>query len=303
MRLKLFSDNTNLRRKLFSDDREDEAKTTLIKVICQDCGHSFLTGSTTSSLICPKCGGDRVNVVNKAHHAEYEMNIIPDTDPFEERRRLFLDKEEAEKEFQKSFAEPSDSFELNLKRYTGKSMDNETSLKLFGIPSDELVERGFAETLDEDKIRISDNAYLQSKLFSKLIISVTKVLDLDPKVTMCGNLEDPLEKKLEAIDDIEGRGGLTPKGIILIRRAHNIIPATEITKELPDGDHEDEINSWTDDSGILNDLKLEFGGSEQDLPFFKRTLKERYPDAPTSLIDLLTNRGAIKLDGARVRIL
>lgn len=289
MRRKLFSEDYTVRRKLFSE--EPELKT----IKCKDCGNEIQTKSTTSHFYCSKCGGRRFDVVDAKEHAPYQVNKIKEVDPLEKnRRKLFLTKEEEEDEFQRSFSQPDDLCELNLKRYSGETVRASESERLFGLTADEMIERGFADTEDNNKITVSENAFLQSRLFSKIVVSVTKILDLDPKITCCHNtLGNDLDHKADVIDDIESKGGLNPKGIILIKKAHGIDPEH----------HEESNDSWAEDSGILNDLRLEFGGSSQDLPEFKKTLDERYPDAPTSLLDLLRDRGVIKLDGKRVHVL
>lgn len=302
-RLKLFSANP-VRRKLFSDDEG----LTLRPVVCEDCGFELQTAQSASSILCPKCGGTRFNIKWETDHEPYKKEVITERNPLSEdrildknRRSLFLNKEEEEDEFQRSFSEPDNEYERNLGLYSGKRIDASYSEKLFGISADEMEERGFGE-VEGKELKISPNAYLQSRLFSKLIVSVTKVMDLDPTITCCGSeLGGPsLEDKERIIDSLADRGSISPKGIIIIKKAHGIVPISQQDSDIMKGDCDD----WCKDSGILNDLKVEFGGSSQELPIFKKTIDERYPDAPSNILDLLKRHGIISLSGSnKVNIL
>lgn len=302
-RRKLFSNGYEVRRKLFSDDSVERGEVDLKTVICNDCGYRLETSASTSHLLCPKCGGTRFNIDYEFDHEPYEINEIKEVDPLEKSRMsLFKDKDGEEMEFQSNFSNPGNKFEERLKEFSGKAVDSDDCERLFGVPAEEMVEKGFAD-VEGDRVNISDTAFLESRLFSKLIVSITKIFDLEPKITCpteCGLLDNPLDRKAEIIDNLEHGNHLCPKGIIMIRRAHGIIPVShepECIEEHSDND------SWTRDSGILNDLKLEFGGSSHDLPEFKRTLTDRYPDAPMDLMDLLKNRGVIKVISGRVNVL
>jgi DNA-directed RNA polymerase subunit RPC12/RpoP len=300
-RLKLFSENP-VRRKLFSEE------VTLRTVVCEDCGFELKTAQSASSILCPKCGGTRFNIKWETEHEPYKKEVIKEENPLTEdrildknRRSLFLNEEDAEEEFQRSFSAPDNEYEKNLSVYSGKRVNADSSVKLFGIPADEMEERGFGR-VEGKELAISPNAYLQSRLFSKLIVSVTKVMDLDPKVTCCGTeLGGPsLEDKERIIESLSKNGSISPKGIIIIKKAHGIVPISQQDSDIVREDCDD----WCKDSGILNDLKLEFGGSSQELPTFESTLNERYPDAPSNILDLLKKHGVITLTGSnKVNIL
>lgn len=305
-RLKLFSANP-VRRKLFSEDEG----TVLRPVVCEDCGFELQTAQSASSILCPKCGGTRFNIKWETEHEPYKREVIADRNPLakdrlnvidKNRRSLFLSEEEAENEFQRSFSEPDNDYERNLGIYSGKRIDASYSEKLFGISADEMEERGFG-TVEGKELEISPNAYLQSRLFSKLIVSVTKIMDLDPKITCCGSElcgGPSLEDKERIIDALANKGSISPKGIIIIKKAHGIMPISQQDSDIMKGDCDD----WCKDSGILNDLKVEFGGSSQELPVFKKTIDERYPDAPGNILDLLKKHGIISLTGSnKVNIL
>ena len=243
-RIKLFS-NPTPRIKLFSEDKK---KT----VACSDCGYRFKTFAHTTNLLCPKCGGTR-------------FNIVPDT--------LGPENDE-EIEWQKEFSETSNEFEIKLREFSGHKLSGDKIQKEFGITAEEMNERGFSDILEDGMSKIHDDAFIQSRLFSSLVISVTKTLDLDPTV-VCGKPEDSIAR-LEEISD------LCPKSIMILKRAHGI-------SECPE--------SWATDSGILGDLKLEMGGTSRPLPEFKKIINERYPDAPEGILDFLERKGIIKPSG------
>ena len=283
-RRKLFS-STPVRRKLFSDNPPVKSRT----VICMDCGYVMTTNSSTAHLYCPKCGGKRFNVVK-------EMTEVADTQKKSENRRsLFEANVEAMRESgegsdeQKEFSEPSDELEEKLKTYSGKIISEEEVEKVFsdtGYKVEDLIEKGFARITDDDQVKICDSAFLQSKLFSKLIISVTKILDLDP-------VDGP---KKEFIDMLAEKKCMEPKSVMLIKKAHSISP---IIRESGFS----ETDEWIKDSGIQNDLHLEFGGSEMELSKFKEILSERYDDAPEDVIDKLSDNNIIKVQGDIVEVL
>ena len=80
----------------------------------------------------------------------------------------------------------------------------------------------------------------------------------------------------------------------MIKKAHGFDPLTSLNNN---------STTWAEDSGILNDLSAEFGGESLDYPMFKKTIEDRYPDAPSEILDILKNRGIIKIMGDRVNIL
>lgn len=283
-RRKLFSSTNVTRRKLFSE-------ATLKSVQCMDCGYVMETAASTTHLLCPKCGGDRFNVLTVPISPENvpEPVIIENKEKEElieekgfSRRSLFGD------EIQKEFSEPSNDFEKLLKEFSGKTLTSDEVEKKFSLTSDELIEKGFA-FVTEEGIKISDTAYFQSKLFSRLIVSVTKILDLDPAVSV-----EPKESVIESMP------GLSPKCVMLLRKAHNL-PPKEIVMSESSGD-ENNVEDWAKDSGICNDLRLEFGGSDMGIKEFTKLLDERYSDAPEGIIDHLISTGVINIQGNQVSI-
>lgn len=313
-RLKLFSENP-VRRKLFSSRKrklfsEEESEQVLKTVVCNDCGFELQTAQSASSILCPKCGGTRFNVKWGSNHEPYVREKIKEVNPLSEDRlnvldknriSLFLDGKAAEGEFQRSFSTPDNEYEKNLDIYSGKRINVNSSEKLFGIPASEMEEKGFGK-IEGNELAIPKNAYLQSRLFSKLIVSVTKIMDLDPKITCCAeDLGGPSQDvKEKIIESLANNGSISPKGIIIIKKAHGIMPISQQDSDIMKENNDD----WCKDSGILNDLKLEFGGSSQELPIFKKTIDERYPDAPSNILDLLKSHGIISVTGGnRVNII
>lgn len=294
-RIKMFSkvDNSVIRRKLFSDEGAQSTKV----VICGDCGFKMETTASTTDLLCPKCGGTRFNVEREFYTPAVDPEPIPkdqkinDNKVEEETNREKCEKVSRvgiysvlpgeEERFQKSFSETRDEFELNLKTYSGKEISSDKCKKIFGCP-DGLVEKGFAEIdAETGNVKILDTAFIQSRLFSKITIQVTKTLELDPSIVGM-----PIEEKPKLIEGLEDKIG--PKGVILIKKSHNF----PIEKEESD---------WTKDSGIVNDIPLEFGGQKKPMPEFKEIIDERYPDAPDHILDILKNKGIIKLvDGDNI---
>lgn len=145
---------------------------------------------------------------------------------------------------------------------------------------------------------------LTEKLFSRLKISITKSIEIDPI---------DMDKRESVIDSLAGHRGMGPRGIMLIKRAHGLAP---LTSNIPIHDYPelgDEVGlrtglfsegdiEWIEDSGIEGDIALEFGGSTFELGDFYNILKERYPDAPKNLIDQLKDRGVLTTVGNKVKI-
>lgn len=301
VRRKLFSSERNIsRRKLFSGLNEGgiTAVNALKKIQCRDCGYILETAATTMNMICPKCGArNRFNVLslapspaNTPEAVQVEKSKLRELGELENktfsRRSLF-----GNDQIQKEFSEPSNKFEKTLKEFSGKTINTKEVEKYFGISAEELVDKGFASVDDHDKVSIEKTAFLQSKLFSKLIVSVTKVLDLDNDV-----ISRPKE---DVIDMLSCKGSLSPKSIMLIKKAHSI---PMIEKEIGFSSTEDS-ESWIEDSGIIGDLRLEFGNSSMGVKEFTKLLEERYDDAPNNIIDLLINKGVIKIQGNQVDIM
>lgn len=194
--------------------------------------------------------------------------------------KLFSDTAE-EEAFQRTFSETNDELELKLKEYSGKTIGPDEFASVFGGLG--LEERGFAEKDNKGNYTISKGAFCESRMFSKIVISVTKTLELDPAI-MEG------QSKEEIIDGLEESGKLPPKAIILLKKAHQI-PA--------DKDNE----RYLHDSGISRDLPLEFGGRPMPKPEFEKIIRTRYEDAPTDIMEVLKNKGIVKIDGDNVEII
>lgn len=152
-----------------------------------------------------------------------------------------------------------------------------------------MLEKGFASVVDNDVV-ISPTVFEQERLFSKLIIQVTKVLDLDEDV-----VGGDREFKSDLIDRLDDRRMLPEKGIMILKKAHDITP-----RELHFS--EDCCSDWISDSSIIPDLKLEYANQSMGIKQFMDILRNRYPDAPEDIIDQLISRDVIFLDGSQVTI-
>lgn len=212
-------------------------------------------------------------------------------EPKQERRRLFsapearnikLFSDTAEEEaFQRTFSDTDDEIELKLKKYSGKTLSASDYASIFGGLN--LEERGFAEKTANGDYTISPSAFCESRMFSKITISVTKTLELDPAI-MEG------QPKEEIIEGLEESGKFPPKAIILLKKAHQI-PA------------EKDNERFLYDSGMSRDLSFEFGGRRMGKPEFMKIINERYEDAPTDIMEVLKNKGIVKVDGDNVEII
>lgn len=283
-RRKLFSENQEVksRRKLFSSDCPDCEETSKF-VICQDCGYRFETTASPTTLICPKCGGTRFNVELQIFSPDNVPERVEPVIEKEEnnRRKLFSTYAEDEALFQKEFSKTENEYEENLKLYSGKEISAKRYDELFG--DSDLIERGYAEK-EGETVKISGDAFLMDKLFSKMIISVTKEFELDPDIC-CGHCN-----KEDIINKLEEEGNIPTKGIMLLRKAHGI--STQ--------DHD---NNWLNDSGILTDLPIEFNDSSTDEPKFIKIIEERYPDAPDNILDLLKSKGIIESTDGKINVI
>lgn len=247
-RRKLFSDSAPVvRRKLFSKGEEptrrrDHSGETMI--LCSDCGHR-LDEKELGLGFCSKCGSTRQNVSN--------------------RRSLF------ENDFQKEFSKTNDPLELKLKEFSGKEISKDLYEKEFGDLCDieDLKEKGYASVSEDGGVKISDSAFLESRIFSKIIVSITKEYNLIPDIMMGGD-------KSSYIDSLNS----SPKCIAILKKVHGV----------NEGDHP----SWLEDSGIVNDLGVEFGGKELPGSKFREIIDERYPDAPEDIMDKLKSLGIIR---------
>lgn len=291
----LFSSNSlvNSRRKLFSDNQGGVTNQELKRVQCADCGHIMVVNGGGTNYSCPKCGAkNRFNVFTVTP----SPNNVPEAVQVDKEKLALVDKEFTrrslfEDKIQKEFSEPSNEYELKLKKYSGKVIKDGDVEKLFGVTSDKLIDDGVAKYYSDNELKINDSAYLQSKLFSKLIISVTKTLELDPSITISDKPKECL------LDELQERGNLNPKSIMIIKKAHGF---PLISKEFSSND---DVETWAKDSGIVSDLKLEYGNSGMTVKEFTNILNERYPDAPEHIIDYLISNGVVKIQGNQVDVM
>ena len=280
-RLKLFSAQYPSRLKLFSDEPHEEAEVVaeeiLHELICQDCGHVIQTAETPTHAVCPNCGGKRM-ILKLVEEAELmdEKDTDKDTpkDPVAEIERKSL------------FDSP---LENKLKEFSGQTMTTGEYEKTFSeaLDRESLEERGFAKVGEDGQVTIDSNAYIMQKTFSKLIISVTKTLELDPSI-MNGDI-----KREDIIEKLEER--LPEKGIIALKKAHGIPIEEEHT-------YSEDADTWLTDSSIIPDLELEYNNQSFGIEQFIKIIRDRYPDAPENILDLLVEKGAIQLDGTQVTI-
>lgn len=322
VRRKIFSD-VPVRRKIFSDNSVGKS------YCCGDCGFLVTTQGGTTNLICPRCGGNRFN------YAQPESVFQESGKEIKERRKIFCSQEinksgdngvapgqklgtmndfkclDCSTEFQSQEALPEgvrcphcggdrvvlidsvpaedDATDEFLKGAAGSVMNEEDVQKEFssrGITEsiDSLVNSGYAKRGENSEVMFSEDSYTQRKLFSKLVISVTKELHLDP-----------VDDKEAMIHRLVESGGMPDKSICLIRKAHNLPDQVSFS--------EDAGNEYLKDSGIENDLRLEYGGTTVPIKEFMAILEEQYDDAPDNLLDLLVSAGVIKIFGSQVEIL
>ncbi len=257
---KTFS-NIKKRRSLFSSLTEDSKIPEPSTFVCSDCDYVFQNqASIESGTRCPNCGGGRV----------------VKSDPCSCERG-------EEKEFSKI-----DEF---LREYSGQTVETSEVEKIFserGINED-IFNSGYATETEDGQICFSENSDAIRKLFSKLVISITKELDLP----------DPVQNTKEDLINRLIQGGNVPqRGIMIIKKVHGMAPEMESEKK---SERED---NYIKDSGIKNDLGVEFGrSSELSLKDFMNYIDTRYSDAPENIIDQLVNSGSIKISGAKVNIL
>jgi ribosomal protein S27AE len=266
-RQRIFS--TTPRKKLFSEEKNGEDGIRVRTLICPDCGTQVETAEHPSGARCPNCGGTRMRI----KFIPYSEPGTPEPVRVEEREySIFLN-----------------DYEKKLKEFSGKSMTPGEFEKTFGEKSDYLLEKGFANVCG-DRVDISKTAFPSERLFSKLIVQVTKVMDLEPNIVsgMC--------PKEDLISRLEDSGRIPERGIILLKKAHGIIPMRNMEEE---GKLSDD---WMEDSKINSDLRLEYGGESFGLKQFMDLLRNRYPDAPENIIDSLVSRGTISLSGSQIVI-
>lgn len=254
------------RKKLFSEEKNGENGMILRTLICQDCGTQIESAEHPSQAYCPNCGGKRMRI----KFIPYSEPAVPEPVKTEEREfSIFLS-----------------DYEKKLKEFSGKSMKKSQFEKEFSDKADYLLERGFANVQGDDTVKVSETAFEGERLFSKLIIQVTKIMDLDKDVAM-GNIP-----KDDIIDHLAAEERIPEKGILLIKKAHGLIP-----RETHYCD-----SSWIEDSSIIPDLYYEYGNKSFGIKQFVDILRNRYPDAPENIIDILVEKGVIFLDGSQVTI-
>ena len=331
-RRKLFSEGPARRKLFSIEAGADNlpAEEGPVVLVCQDCGYNLETSESTSNDICPNCGGKRFN--HKCEiSVPLEDVEVPEEKTYS-RRRLFSSlteiqpnhdgegsavntgnnnyyrcsdchfefEDEAEttsgtrcpncggnrvlrlnSEYagQCEFSDKTDEF---LKEFSGQTIDREELQKTFS--EDELgsmINEGYAIEDENGGIYFSEVAYSQRKLFSELVISVSKELGLEPVISK----ESLIEKLLDG-------DRLPNKSIILIKKAHNIIPS-----------HDSNEENYLSDSGISRDLRLMHGGESMGIRDFLKLLDEQYNDAPEDILDKLVSDNVIKISGSQVEIL
>lgn len=251
------------RRSLFSSLTEDSKIPEPSNFVCNDCGHEFQDqASIESGTRCPNCGGGRVV---KSDPCSCECG--------------------EEKEFSKI-----DEF---LREYSGQTVETSEVERIFserGI-EENIYDSGYATETEDGQICFSENSDAIRKMFSKLVISITKELDLP----------DPVQNtKEDLINRLVQGGNIPQKGIMVIKKVHGMIPGN---MEYENRKEEREDN-YIKDSGILGDLRVEFGrSSELPLKDFMGYIDSHYSDAPENIIDQLVNSGSIRISGAKVNIL
>lgn len=231
-----------------------------VRYECPDCGEKFSSDENPNScVICPNCGGDR---------------CVEDVDGCECQ--------------QVDFSDVEDELSELLSKYKGKSVSEDDvarELHARGIYDEVggvsgLVDSGYADETRRGQVTFSDFADFQRKMFSKLVISVTKEFEI-PEI----------DNRESAIDSLSER--LPGKSIMILKRAQSIV--------------EPEVVSFSDtsylkDSGIESDLKVEYGGKTISMKEFMEILSNEYPDAPEDIIDLLESSKTIKVNGGKVLV-
>lgn len=295
-RRRLFSSST--RRRLFSD----------CIYTCQDCGHELHGASGTTNRVCPNCGSSRFNVGGEKAFSSEKPDGVGQIEASGNLFRCY----DCGEEFKDPSETPSgvvcpncggsrvvqledviadDATDEIMKEYSDRPISRESLQKLFterGITEsiDSLVNSGYASLNDEGMVCFSEGAWMTRKLFSELVISVTKELHLIPTE---GKVE-------ELIHGLEERGNISPKGIVLVKKAHGVSPT--IIREAGFSD----TDSYIEDSGVASDLKLEYSGKTIPLKEFMGILDSQYNDAPDDLLDRLVETGVVKITGSSVEI-
>lgn len=246
-----------MRKKLFSAPEDIQLRT----LICRDCGNIIESAEHPSQAYCPRCGGKRLNI------KIFPNKIDPEAETQEPRKKLFS-----------SYLTP---LEAKLKEFSGKTVSKNE------FTEDELETTRFFSEVGEDSVTVSPSAFEIEKLFSKLTISVTKTLELDPAI-MLGRSE-----KEDIIDKLEEHDKLPEKSIVVIKKAHNLPIESKFSET---------SESWVEDSNIIPDLETEYNNTSLGMEQFVKIIRDRYPDAPEDIMDILVQKGAIFVDGSKVTI-
>jgi DNA-directed RNA polymerase subunit RPC12/RpoP len=291
-RRSLFTDfaSSSTRRKIFCDpENMPEPDHT---VVCQDCGYEVQTAASDTYLVCPNCGGHRFNQKQPEGRQKKfsDSGILSDG-----RRSLFQGSYSGNRvvlggnyPLSRDFSDSTDSTDEFLDQFSGKTLTYSELQKEFterGINEtpEEMINSGYACETPDGKVCFSECSGIQRKLFSKLVISVTKELELEPV--------DSREALIQKLVDAHR---LPEKSIILVKKAHSLPvgPDTSVNQ----GD------DYIKDSGIENDLRLEYGGKTLPLLEFTNILHDQYNDAPVDIIDKLVSSGVIHIDGSQVEV-
>lgn len=268
---KVFSEK---RRKLFCNDggtlTHDVPGPVKVTFACPDCGTTFKSQEQyVDAAVCPNCGGRRCRVVGN------DVGGVSNEGQLAEEENVFSDL-------------TGDELDEVLSRYKGRLVDEEelnAELHALGVYDEVggvngLVDSGYAKWDKDGQLMFSEVADFQRKLFSKLVISVTKELDIDPII----NRESAIDSLAEKFPG---------KPIMILKRAQSSI-APEVTSFSD--------KSYLKDSGIESDIKVGYGGQTMTIKDFMNLLNEEYPDAPEEIIDLLESSKAIKVNGGKVLI-
>jgi DNA-directed RNA polymerase subunit RPC12/RpoP len=304
-RRKLFGDEVVAKRSLFSSKATTSrrklfcsaASSTPRVIVCLDCGHEITVDGTTEKEFCPNCGGTRFEVkgVNSGRRSFF---AIDKTQP----KSSESGQEDSTKSEKGSECQECGSMEIGkpdatdeiLKEFSGKSISEEDLQKLFterGVSEsvESLINSGYASLNDEGMVCFSENADFARRMFSEIVISVTKELHLVPA-------ENKVE---ELVDELEGHNNISPKGIVILKKAHGLIPRNSGSIK----SFSESAESYLEDSGLASDLKLEWGGKKMSLKEFMDILNTQYNDAPDDILDVLVDSGIIRISGSQVEII
>lgn len=272
-RIKLFTANPTPRKKLFSTPEptpEPEQKQEIREYICRDCGQVLQSCASPTAITCPNCGGNRLNIrIFPKHDSKEYVEVIAESP---------------------NAGVENTKYEESLKEFSGKTLGKEEFEKTFsGAEVEEMLERGYASVSEDGSMyEVSDSAYELQRLFSKLTISVTKTMELDPAIMEGARTMEEKENIIEGLRD-----RVPEKQILILRKAHNLPMNPRVFSEGCD-------DQWVKDSGIINDLGLEYDGKEFGIEEFVSMLRSQYDDAPANIIDILVKEGVIEVNGNKV---